>query len=149
MKALISSVTVHYGPRHDRVRVWNRGALAGELTVECGDGHNVAATLLPEHTRELDDGVAGRPDVTLRAIDSEELGAALDCLRILNGSVCWPCWEDHDRVTVATDSHGLCTDCYDAAAERQWESHCEDFYGGSGPSDRDRWEAARNSGRRA
>lgn len=144
---IISSVTVHYGPRHDRVRVWNRGALAGELTVECGDGWLVAYNLLPEHIREDDDGVAGRPDLTLRAIDPADMGFALDCLRILTGETCCECLATDGEIVPATE-RGLCERHYDDASEGAYERSCEEFYGGSGPSDQDRFEASRMSGRR-
>lgn len=129
---LISSVTVHYGPRHDRVRVWNRGALAGELTVECDDGLAVAVSLIPHHTREDDDGVAGRPDLTLRAIDPADLGFALDCLRILTGETCCECLATDGEIVPATE-HGLCDRHYDDASEGAYERSCESFYGGSAP----------------
>jgi len=45
MKDLISSVRVEHGPRHDRVRVWNRGGLAGVLVVDAGDGNAIADRL--------------------------------------------------------------------------------------------------------
>ena len=45
MKELISSVRVEHGPRHDRVSVWNRGGLAGVLTVDAGDGNDIADRL--------------------------------------------------------------------------------------------------------
>lgn len=41
---LISSTRVTEG-HHDEVRVWNRGALAGVLTLKAGDGAEVAARL--------------------------------------------------------------------------------------------------------
>lgn len=40
---LISSATVMRIGIHDRVRLWNRGGLAGELTVVAGDGERIAA----------------------------------------------------------------------------------------------------------
>lgn len=43
---LITSVTVNFGSSHDTVRVWNRGGLAGELNVNCGDGETLAKRLL-------------------------------------------------------------------------------------------------------
>lgn len=76
---------------------------------------------------------------------------ALSFLRILCGPTCEPCWLDDDELTLATENHGgteYCSSCYDSMAERAHEAMCEDFYGGSGPSDRDRFEAARDSGRR-
>jgi hypothetical protein len=42
---LISSTRVEEG-HHDRVTVWNRGANAGTLTVQEGDGAEVAARLM-------------------------------------------------------------------------------------------------------
>ncbi len=50
---VVSSVRVEPGPRHDRVSVWNKGGLAGSLTVDAGDGEYIAARLLP--TTERDD----------------------------------------------------------------------------------------------
>lgn len=48
---LVSSVAVLLAPKggwHDRVRIWNRGGLAGELIVGAGDGPKLAARLLPD-----------------------------------------------------------------------------------------------------
>jgi hypothetical protein len=42
---IISSVQVTEGSIHDKVQVWNRGGLAGELTVAHGDGKKLAARL--------------------------------------------------------------------------------------------------------
>lgn len=39
---LISSATVTLSGGHDRVRLWSRGGLAGELVVTAGDGARVA-----------------------------------------------------------------------------------------------------------
>jgi hypothetical protein len=53
--ALISSVRVHFGPAHDVMQVWIRGALAGELTLPPGEWHEILAMLtLP--VRRLEDG---------------------------------------------------------------------------------------------
>lgn len=45
-RPIISSVQVEEGPSHDRVHVWNRGGKAGVLTVEKGDGEDIAKKLL-------------------------------------------------------------------------------------------------------
>lgn len=45
-RPLITSVRVEKAYGHDRVRVWNRGGHAGELTVTNGDGAAVADRLL-------------------------------------------------------------------------------------------------------
>lgn len=42
---VVSNVAVVPGPGHDVVRVWNRGGLAGELTVTSGDGVKLAELL--------------------------------------------------------------------------------------------------------
>jgi hypothetical protein len=39
---LVSSASVTRIGNHDRVRIWNRGGLAGELTVVAGDGARIA-----------------------------------------------------------------------------------------------------------
>lgn len=55
----------------------------------------------------------------------------------------------YEAVKLATHTdHVLCDDCYDRASERAHEDLCSDYYGGSGPSDQDRSEAARDAGRR-
>lgn len=43
---LISSVEVHRAGDHDLVKVWNRGGLAGTLTVITGDGYFIAERLM-------------------------------------------------------------------------------------------------------
>lgn len=50
MSPLISSVMVQEGPAHDRVSVFNRGGLAGELVVTKGDGKRLSAILKPSTT---------------------------------------------------------------------------------------------------
>lgn len=42
---VVSTVRVDRGVAHDRVRVWNRGGLAGVLVVASGDGEVLAALL--------------------------------------------------------------------------------------------------------
>ena len=42
MVKLITSVRVIRGVSHDTVIVWNRGGLAGKLTVLAGDGYSIA-----------------------------------------------------------------------------------------------------------
>ena len=39
---LVSSASVTRTGNHDRVRIWNRGGLAGELVVAAGDGASIA-----------------------------------------------------------------------------------------------------------
>jgi len=46
MKKIISSVVVSPGPVHDRITIFNRGGLAGEITVEAGDGPTIEEALL-------------------------------------------------------------------------------------------------------
>jgi hypothetical protein len=46
MTAPITSVRLERIGGHDVLRVWNRGALAGELVLEAGDGGPVAALLM-------------------------------------------------------------------------------------------------------
>jgi hypothetical protein len=45
---LITSVRVECTAGHDRVTAWNRGACAGTLVVNRGDGLGVALRLLPD-----------------------------------------------------------------------------------------------------
>jgi hypothetical protein len=45
-RALVTSVRIARGPGHDRVSVWNRGGLSGELVVRAGDGVGLAIRLL-------------------------------------------------------------------------------------------------------
>lgn len=52
---IISSVTIKTIGEHDFVRVWNRGALAGELTVIKGHGEVLARRLL--NLDELEDAI--------------------------------------------------------------------------------------------
>lgn len=48
---LVSSAAVTQIGAHERVRVWSRGGLAGELVVSLGDGEKIAALLgLVEHS---------------------------------------------------------------------------------------------------
>lgn len=51
---IVSSVRVKTGPSHDAVTVWNRGAAAGVLAVDIGEGDEIArrliTTTLTEHT---------------------------------------------------------------------------------------------------
>jgi hypothetical protein len=47
-QALVTQVRVTFGPAHDLVSVWNRGALAGELVVNRGDGERLARRLLAD-----------------------------------------------------------------------------------------------------
>ncbi len=50
-RPLISTVEVTEHPRHWRLRVWNRGGLAGELVVNADDGEQVLDRLLPRVVR--------------------------------------------------------------------------------------------------
>lgn len=43
---VVSSAAVVLHGAHDRVRIWSRGGLAGELVVEAGDGAKIATLLL-------------------------------------------------------------------------------------------------------
>lgn len=58
---LITSTRVEEG-HHDRVTVWNRGANAGTLTVQAGDGAEVAARLMGV---ALTDAIAARHEFAL------------------------------------------------------------------------------------
>ena len=49
---LVSSVRVHLGKVHDHVQFWNRGGLAGSVTVNAGDGQRIADRLLPPSERD-------------------------------------------------------------------------------------------------
>ena len=55
---LVTSVMVNFGDMHDTVRIWNRGGLAGELTVKAGDGEIMAKRLMgsPDAWRESPHG---------------------------------------------------------------------------------------------
>lgn len=55
-EVLVSSVRVETGPSHDTIRVWNRGGLAGTLTVKAGDGQAFAARLLADEELERCEG---------------------------------------------------------------------------------------------
>jgi len=50
---VVTSVLVVKGELHDRVKIWNRGGLAGELCVVAGDGARIADRLghRPEEER--------------------------------------------------------------------------------------------------
>lgn len=48
--SIVTSVRVKRGDFYDRVRVWNRGALAGELLVLKGDGPFIAQLLVGEES---------------------------------------------------------------------------------------------------
>lgn len=51
LQSPVSSAEVEQGPAHDRIRIWNRGGLAGELVVTSGDGERIAKQLgLEEQT---------------------------------------------------------------------------------------------------
>jgi len=43
--SVVTSAAVTTFGRHEQVRIWNRGALAGELMVESGDGQRIAESL--------------------------------------------------------------------------------------------------------
>lgn len=42
---IVSTTQLGEGTEHDRVWVWNRGAMAGTLTVQAGDGRAIVAAL--------------------------------------------------------------------------------------------------------
>lgn len=46
----VTQVRVQEGGSHDRVSVWNRGGLAGTLTVESGDGMPMARAIMDAYT---------------------------------------------------------------------------------------------------
>ena len=70
MLATITSVEVIEDPEHDRVRIWNRGSLAGELTVVKGDGKRIAARLLQD-----------KPHLRIEPARETHLGASVHILR--------------------------------------------------------------------
>ena len=80
---VVSSLGIVPGPIHDRVRVWNRGGLAGELVVTAGDGVTIADRLSPTMVRELGeelmrlstdiDATAARLEEAMRINDRERL----------------------------------------------------------------------------
>lgn len=86
-----------------------------------------------------------------------DLSCALDGLRVLTGPVCESCWLCDGEVVPATvleHYHGwgapewFCERCHDCACERSWESHCADYYGGSGPvTVQERYEASFRDGK--
>lgn len=83
--------------------------------------------------------------------DAVEVCFSLEHLRILTGPICETHWGSEGEIVPATIRDGgrdWCEPCHESAVGGQWESHCEDFYGGSGPSDQDRFEASRDCGRK-
>lgn len=52
-RSLITSVRLYEGPGHDRVVIFNRGAQAGELMLQKGDGMYVASKLCPAAERRV------------------------------------------------------------------------------------------------
>ncbi len=85
--ALVSSVELVEGPAgvHDRVRIWNRGALCGELVVSNGDGIQLRErlTLAPpvrelRAVGELVDGLAHDLEAWREELVGLEVGARLD-----------------------------------------------------------------------
>jgi hypothetical protein len=46
---VISSVCIVTDGHHDQVAIWNRGGLAGTITVKAGDGKTLLRWLMPEH----------------------------------------------------------------------------------------------------
>lgn len=96
----------------------------------------------------LHDGPGGPAKLEAIALKWLEVGESLSDI---GAPLCMDCWEEHDRMRVATEEHSgrdYCTDCLSDYGERQQEASDADYYGGSGPSDQDRFEAARDSGRR-
>jgi hypothetical protein len=73
-QALISSVQVEPFPGHDRITVWNRGANAGTLTVQKGDGDRLGAVLLNATSAEL---LVMSPETPLDASTVEAISANL------------------------------------------------------------------------
>jgi hypothetical protein len=49
----VSSVRVLFGPGHEQVAVWNRGAHCGTLTVKLGEGDEIARRLITATLTEL------------------------------------------------------------------------------------------------
>lgn len=47
-RSLITSVEIENTGDEDRVRIWNRGRLAGALMVRAGDGMKIAELLIPK-----------------------------------------------------------------------------------------------------
>lgn len=43
---VVTSVRVRPSGKHDRVSIWNRGGLSGEVVVDAGDGVTIAKRLL-------------------------------------------------------------------------------------------------------
>jgi hypothetical protein len=60
VRTIVTSVRVFAGETHDRVRIWSRGGLAGELVVTHGDGPDLARRLLPDapDVAEAFDGIS-------------------------------------------------------------------------------------------
>lgn len=50
-RPIVTSARLDEGPRHDRLTVWNRGGLAGTLTVDAGDGIALLDRLIPHRVR--------------------------------------------------------------------------------------------------
>jgi hypothetical protein len=50
--SLVTSCRIESTPAHDRVRIWSRHGLAGELTVQKGDGLALVQRLAPDAVEE-------------------------------------------------------------------------------------------------
>ena len=48
IRPLISSARIEESVRHDVVRIWNRGASAGVLVVNSGEGVEICERLIPD-----------------------------------------------------------------------------------------------------
>jgi len=53
MKELISSIRIDRGPRHARISVWNRGGLAGVLTVNDEDADEIGRKLTDNNSTKI------------------------------------------------------------------------------------------------
>lgn len=84
----ISSVMVVTGEVHDRVRIYNRGGMAGEVVVVAGDGHEVAQRLAG--LEREGEGEPPAPVPTSPAPEARRLGrlehAVVERIRILEAA---------------------------------------------------------------
>lgn len=62
--------------------------------------------------------------------------------------LCLTHWTERGEKVPAEPGASLCASCRDSEAERAHARVVATFYGGGGPSERERWEYAQDTGRR-
>ena len=80
-KVLITSARVLPGPAHDTIRIFNRGGLAGEITVTAGDGRDIASRLLNDEDFTRCEQCASWFECIDLAWDAEGVPLCADCLK--------------------------------------------------------------------